>query len=147
MDCDRVFNILTAGPFPTGSDFDEPVEQHLSVCLACRSLSEALRPAPELFHESLTPSENCALPTYHAMSLTSSVRQETSSQQEMRSHSTPATALRHNRSGNQYRSFSKDRWNNMVSSVEVGQRSEITTVLTFISLLAITMYSLGWIVQ
>ncbi len=153
MDCDRVFIILTSGPFPTGADLDEHVERHLSDCPECRSLSEALRPAPELFHESLTPSESRDLPIYHAMSMTSSGWLETSSS---RKHPTQLLQATINRPVRPYRNTQqfnsaeysvKDRWINMVSSVEIGQQSDLTTVVTFVSLLALTMFSLGWIVQ
>lgn len=62
IDCDGVFEILTRAPFPTGSDCDEAVESHLSVCHDCRQLAEALRPAVGLIHESLAQSET--LPEY-----------------------------------------------------------------------------------
>ncbi len=65
MNCDRVFEILTAGPFPSGQPHDAYVESHLLVCHDCRQLAEALRPALELFHESIDPNEVCDLPGYH----------------------------------------------------------------------------------
>lgn len=150
MDCDRVFYVLTAGPFPTGTDLDDQVEIHLSDCKDCRSLSEALRPAPELFHESLTPSENRDLPIYHAMSMTSSSWLEANSIKDHPSqlmHSTLNRPIRPSSPSRQTDGYTRDRWSNMVSSVEIGQRRDFTTVLTFVSLLAITMFSLGWIVQ
>jgi hypothetical protein len=64
MNCDQVFEILTRGPFPTGTDCDEPVEAHLSQCAACRRLAEALRPALELFQEAVDPDESRDLPGY-----------------------------------------------------------------------------------
>ena len=45
MNCDQVFDILTRGPFPTGTSCDTPVEAHLNTCAECRRLAEALRPA------------------------------------------------------------------------------------------------------
>jgi len=66
MNCDQVFDVLTRGPFPTGSDIDQPVERHLAVCHDCRRLAEALRPAVELFHEALSVEESGSLPAYQS---------------------------------------------------------------------------------
>ena len=57
MNCDHVFDILTRAPFPTGDDTDPDVEHHLRACHGCRQLAEALRPAVDLFHESISPDE------------------------------------------------------------------------------------------
>lgn len=64
MNCDGVFDILTRGPFPTGTDCDERVERHLLVCPDCRRLAAALQPAIELFEEAITPEESRDLPGY-----------------------------------------------------------------------------------
>ena len=64
MNCDQVFDILTRGPFPTGTACDTPVEAHLNVCRDCRRLAEALRPALELFQEAVGPEESRDLPGY-----------------------------------------------------------------------------------
>jgi hypothetical protein len=64
MDCDRVFMILTRGPFPTGEDWDEEVETHLEACADCWRLAEALRPALEVFQEAVPPAESRDLPGY-----------------------------------------------------------------------------------
>jgi hypothetical protein len=64
MNCDQVFDVLTRGPFPTGTACDPPVEAHLSVCPECRRLAEALRPALELFQEAVGPEESRDLPGY-----------------------------------------------------------------------------------
>jgi hypothetical protein len=64
MNCDQVFDILTRGPFPTGTACDTPVEAHLRVCPDCRRLAEALRPALELFQEAISPEESRDLPGY-----------------------------------------------------------------------------------
>ncbi|MBX3415448.1 MAG: hypothetical protein KF708_22380 [Pirellulales bacterium] len=64
MNCDRVFDILTRGPFPSGAPSDERVERHLSNCPACRRLAAALQPAIELFEEAITPDEGRDLPAY-----------------------------------------------------------------------------------
>jgi hypothetical protein len=64
MNCDRVFDILTRGPFPTGHDSDYDVERHLSECPDCHRLAEALRPALELFEESIPLEEGRDLPGY-----------------------------------------------------------------------------------
>ncbi len=61
--CDDVFDVLTRGPFPTGSADDEAVELHLAACHDCRQLAEALRPAVELFHEAIEERAD-ALPAY-----------------------------------------------------------------------------------
>jgi len=61
--CDDVFDVLTRGPFPTGSSDDEAVELHLTGCHECRRLAEALRPAVELFHEVLDEKQS-GLPVY-----------------------------------------------------------------------------------
>jgi hypothetical protein len=64
MDCDRVFMILTRGPFPTGDPSDELVEDHLEKCSDCWQLAEALRPALEMFQEAVPPAESRDLPGY-----------------------------------------------------------------------------------
>jgi len=63
--CDEVFDILTRGPFPSGSESDPAVEHHLRCCHDCRQLAEALRPAVALFHECLSDEEVRSLPEYH----------------------------------------------------------------------------------
>jgi hypothetical protein len=64
MDCNRVFMILTRGPFPTGESWDEEVEAHLEKCADCWQLAEALRPALEVFQEAIPPAESRDLPGY-----------------------------------------------------------------------------------
>ena len=64
MNCDQVFDILTRGPFPTGTAIDAGVETHLDACAECRRLAEALRPAIELFQEAIGPEESRDLPGY-----------------------------------------------------------------------------------
>ncbi len=64
MNCDQVFDILTRGPFPTGTACDTGVEAHLSACAECRRLADALRPALELFQEAVGPEESRDLPGY-----------------------------------------------------------------------------------
>ncbi len=64
MNCDQVFDILTRGPFPTGTACDSGVESHLAECDSCRQLAEALRPALELFQEAVDPDESRDLPGY-----------------------------------------------------------------------------------
>ena len=64
MNCDQVFDILTRGPFPTGTECDAGVEAHLAACPECRRLAEALRPAIELFQEAIGPEESRDLPGY-----------------------------------------------------------------------------------
>lgn len=64
MNCDRVFDILTRGPFPNGETTDAAVELHLIACHDCRRLAEALRPAINLFHEAVPCTELHNLPGY-----------------------------------------------------------------------------------
>jgi hypothetical protein len=64
MNCDQVFDILTRGPFPTGTSCDSGVEAHLAQCESCHQLAEALRPALELFQEAVDPEESRDLPGY-----------------------------------------------------------------------------------
>lgn len=64
ISCDEVFDVLTRGPFPTGQADDRDVDSHLSACHECRELAEALRPAVDLFHESMLDREEMGLPTY-----------------------------------------------------------------------------------
>jgi hypothetical protein len=70
MNCDQVFDVLTRGPFPTGTACDEPLEAHLNECPACRRLAEALRPALELFQEAVDPEESRDLPGYWSAAAT-----------------------------------------------------------------------------
>jgi hypothetical protein len=64
INCDQVFEVLTRGPFPTGSADDEAVERHLRVCHECRQLAEALRPAVALMHEAVAADQAVDLPEY-----------------------------------------------------------------------------------
>ncbi|HJN12568.1 MAG TPA: hypothetical protein QF564_28060 [Pirellulaceae bacterium] len=64
MNCDHVFDILTRAPFPAGEASDADVEHHLRACHECRQLAEALRPAVDLFHESIPSDESFDLPGY-----------------------------------------------------------------------------------
>ena len=73
MNCEQVFDVLTRGPFPTGQRTDDQVEAHLARCHECRQLAEALRPATDLLHESLSGSSAESLPGY-----TGTLEQQTS---------------------------------------------------------------------
>lgn len=64
MDCDRVFAVLTRGPFPTGCEEDRAVEAHLAACRSCRRLAEALRPSGSDDSEPVAPEESATLPCY-----------------------------------------------------------------------------------
>ena len=64
IDCDATFDVLTRGPFPGGHESDDAVATHLESCHNCRALAEALRPAVDLFHESLNDAERTSLPQY-----------------------------------------------------------------------------------
>ncbi len=66
LNCDDVFDVLTAGPFPSGEQSDQQVQQHLETCVDCRSLAESLRPACGLLHEALSAGERTGLPVYLA---------------------------------------------------------------------------------
>ena len=69
MDCDQVFMVLTSGPFPTGAPSDVDVEDHLVHCPDCWRIAEALRPAHDVFEESIPASEGRDLPGYWGDSL------------------------------------------------------------------------------
>lgn len=64
MNCDDIFEILTEGPFPRGTASDALVEMHLLECPSCQRLAQALQPALELLHESLSGPESNELPEY-----------------------------------------------------------------------------------
>ncbi len=64
VSCDRVFFVLTQGPFPNGGSDDAAVEEHLVHCSSCRRMAEALRPAASLVPETVTPEESRMLPSY-----------------------------------------------------------------------------------
>lgn len=84
MNCDQVFDILTRGPFPTGTACDTPVEAHLNVCRDCRRLAEALRPALELFQEAIGPEESRDLPGYWCAVATEPTQPAVSYAQELK---------------------------------------------------------------
>ena len=88
MDCDRVFMILTRGPFPTGEPWDEQVEAHLESCSDCWRLAEALRPAIEVFQEAVPAAESRELPGYWG-----DARPASAVFAELTSNSTSRTAL------------------------------------------------------
>lgn len=62
--CDDVFEVLTAGPFPAGSNSDTAIHEHLASCTECKQLAEALKPACNLLRESLPTAEKQWLPVY-----------------------------------------------------------------------------------
>jgi len=64
MNCDQVFDVLTRGPFPSGASVDADVESHLEACHDCRQLADALRPAVDLFRETVPHDEYDDLPGY-----------------------------------------------------------------------------------
>lgn len=66
VNCDTTFDVLTRGPFPGGDANDDAVHAHLLVCFECRQMAESLRPATNLFHECLDPTETARLPAYLA---------------------------------------------------------------------------------
>lgn len=66
IDCNKVFERLTRGPFPNGSQADTDVQKHLAACHECRCLAESLRPAVTLLHESMTAEQRADLPEYRS---------------------------------------------------------------------------------
>jgi hypothetical protein len=95
MNCDQVFDVLTRGPFPTGTSCDVPVEAHLNKCAECRQLAEALRPALELFQEAVDPEESRDLPGYWCGTADDSRRGTVSYAPELQSRSnTPRVSPR-----------------------------------------------------
>jgi hypothetical protein len=84
MNCDQVFDVLTRGPFPTGTPCDTQVEAHLRGCADCRRLAEALRPALELFQEAINPEESRDLPGYWCAVATDRAQPVVTSAKELR---------------------------------------------------------------
>lgn len=85
MDCDRVFWVLTAAPFPTGTGIDSEVEHHLADCESCQRFAAALRPLESCPHEALPADQKWRLPRYrhavsHAAAGSSVGRRESSTQ-------------------------------------------------------------------
>ncbi|TWT47792.1 hypothetical protein [Botrimarina hoheduenensis] len=64
MDCDQAFAALTRGPLTGHAVEDASVLEHLVGCESCLRLAEALRPAPELFHEALRKPSAEPLPAF-----------------------------------------------------------------------------------
>ncbi|MEM9184874.1 MAG: hypothetical protein AAGB00_00085 [Planctomycetota bacterium] len=68
MNCDQAFAALTSGPFPSGQPhraaYERQVSRHLEACDSCRRIAEALRPAGDIFQESVPPAEGRDLPGY-----------------------------------------------------------------------------------
>lgn len=56
--------VLTSGPFPAGNSSDVAVEEHLEACDDCWRIAEALRPAHDVFEESVPACEGRDLPGY-----------------------------------------------------------------------------------
>lgn len=92
MNCDQVFDILTRGPFPTGTPCDLGVESHLARCPECRRLAEALRPALELFQEAIAPEESRDLPGYWCATAADPQLPQVSYAQETRLRHVPSRA-------------------------------------------------------
>jgi hypothetical protein len=64
IDCDEVFDRLTAGPFPHGAADDDLIQLHLRCCHDCRTFAEAMRPAIGLFHEAIAEQARVDLPVF-----------------------------------------------------------------------------------
>lgn len=64
MQCDRVFMVLTQGPFPTGDPDDQALEDHLLSCESCRRFAIALQPTLDLFDEASWSEGKETLPAY-----------------------------------------------------------------------------------
>ncbi len=69
LSCERIFELLTRGPFPSGETSDVQVIEHIDVCHECRELAEALRPVTDVLHESLLAADRVGLPCYDPPSL------------------------------------------------------------------------------
>ena len=73
--CDDVFEILTRAPFNVSehpaqqddNDSQTAVLQHLQGCEECRQLANALRPATDCLHESLSAEEREGLPEFRSV--------------------------------------------------------------------------------
>lgn len=64
MDCDQAFATLTRGPVTGNARGDADLFEHLARCPSCAKLAEALRPAPDVFHESIPAGDDTSLPAY-----------------------------------------------------------------------------------
>lgn len=141
MDCDSVFFILTSGPFPTGRLDDDLIEQHIARCECCRMLSEALRPAPDLFHESLSPQEEPALPSYHSLPTPETCIVGETLRAKRAPHAgrhVPAKAV-------SIRCQEPTRWHAHISVSEPLFQRDYLTVLSFLSVLCCALFGIGWV--
>lgn len=64
INCDQSFDLLTRGRPPAEVD-EFRLEQHLEHCPSCRRLADALRPAIDLFQESLHADDDYCTPGMH----------------------------------------------------------------------------------
>ena len=80
LSCERVFELLTRGPFPAGETSDVQVIEHIDVCHECRELAEALRPVTDVLHESLLAADRVGLPCYDPSSLSGAYNESGSSE-------------------------------------------------------------------
>lgn len=95
MNCDQVFSVLTRGPFPTGAPSDLAVEGHLSRCEDCWRIAEALRPAHDVFEESIPAWEGRNLPGYWGGSEPASCAYSKVQQTALRTVELPPRPRRH----------------------------------------------------
>lgn len=93
MNCDQVFEVLTAGPFSRHDGRSADVESHLQACHECRCFAEALRPAVQLIHEAIRDDER--LPVFHG--LAADRWRAAAAEDAAAEHEPPATAVRRQR--------------------------------------------------
>lgn len=67
LNCDAVFESLTAGPIVHGSETAKSLEEHIADCEECRRLADAFRPATHLIHEAMSWEQRANLPNYSPM--------------------------------------------------------------------------------
>lgn len=153
MDCNGVFNVLTRGPFPSGSPQDAAqellVEEHLERCHDCWRLAEAFRPAADLFHESIPPAESRDLPGYWGDATPPGVLVA-----QIARNATHGTRDRHRPQARQATAVSQAGhylgMQQAPSAVESGKApfsAQLVRVVTFVGLAIITSISVSWFLQ
>lgn len=131
MECDRVFVVLTSGPFPAGRQSDALVNRHLMACAECRRFAEALRPHDKETHEALPGSERESLPRYR------SVEQPVTAMATVMRSGTQASAIQSRPSvGNRRREVSTWRPEAQVASFSLLPRRRTVTAFEALSMLA-----------
>lgn len=64
VDCDFVFDTLTAGPVTARDASAMQITEHLEACDTCRDFADAMRPACHLLHEALPVDQRGDLPVF-----------------------------------------------------------------------------------